>query len=160
MAQVPPEPHPDAMPPADDKALQMRTRFVGSRIDLRAFESGKPLALHPLTIRAGERGLAVLFRFGAVALVDVSPVEEAAFFEALAPFVVGTATPRAPALVAWELRRMWTYQLFPRELVQAFAHPWPIARRQQAGDCAVVKASALDGGALDGRERPRLELRR
>jgi len=67
----------------------MRTRFVGSRIDLRAFESGKPLALHPLTIRAGERGLAVLFRFGAVALVDVSPVEEAAFFEALAPFVVG-----------------------------------------------------------------------
>jgi len=77
------------VPPGDDKLLQMRTRFVGSRLDLRAFESGKPLALHPLTIRAGEHGLAVLFRFGAVALVDVSPVEEAAFFEALAPFVVG-----------------------------------------------------------------------
>jgi uncharacterized Rmd1/YagE family protein len=67
----------------------MRTRFVGSRLNLRSFESGKPLALHPLTIRAGERGLAVLFRFGAVALVDTSPVEEAAFFDALAPFVIG-----------------------------------------------------------------------
>jgi required for meiotic nuclear division protein 1 len=93
MAQAVPASHPGMVPPAGDKALQMRTRFVGSRLDLRAFESGKPLALHPLTIRAGERGLAVLFRFGAVALIDVSAVEEAAFFEALGPFVVG-ALPR------------------------------------------------------------------
>jgi len=77
------------MPPTDARTLRMRTRFVGSRLNLRSFESGKPLALHPLTIRAGERGFGVLFRFGAVALVDVSPVEEAAFFEALAPFVIG-----------------------------------------------------------------------
>ena len=77
------------MPPAELRTLRMRTRFVGSRLNLRSFESGKPLALHPLTIHAGERGLAVLFRFGAVALVDVSPIEEAGFFEALAPFVIG-----------------------------------------------------------------------
>ena len=89
MAQGRGAPHPQTVPPTGDKTLSVRTRFVGTRIDLRAFESGKPLALHPLTIRAGERGLGVLFRFGAVALVDVSPVEEAAFFEALAPFVVG-----------------------------------------------------------------------
>lgn len=65
-----------------------RARFVGGRLNLRAFESGEPLALHPLTIRTGARGLAVLFRFGAVVLVDVDPVEEAAFYAALQPFVV------------------------------------------------------------------------
>jgi uncharacterized Rmd1/YagE family protein len=65
----------------------VRARFVGSRLNLRQFETGKPLAVHPLTIRVGERGVAVLFRFGAAALVDVSPIEEAAFYETLAPFV-------------------------------------------------------------------------
>lgn len=73
-------------PPAATSRL--RARFVGNRLNLRAFEGGKPLAMHPLTIRAGERGVAVLFRFGAAALVDVSPIEEAAFFASLAPFVI------------------------------------------------------------------------
>lgn len=77
------------MPPdAGAKSLRVRARFVGTRLNLRAFESGKPLAVHPLAIRAGEHGLAVLFRFGAVALVDVEPVEEAAFFQSLQPFVI------------------------------------------------------------------------
>jgi uncharacterized Rmd1/YagE family protein len=73
---------------AEPKALRVRARFVGTRLNLRAIESGKALALHPHTLRAGERGLAVLFRFGAVALVDVTPLEEAAFFDSLRPFVV------------------------------------------------------------------------
>jgi uncharacterized Rmd1/YagE family protein len=72
---------------ADRKPARVRARFLGSRLKTRAFEVDKPLALHPLTIRAGERGLAMLFRFGAAALVDVTPVEEAAFYSALAEFV-------------------------------------------------------------------------
>jgi uncharacterized Rmd1/YagE family protein len=70
------------------RPLRVRARLVGSRINVRAFETGEPLALHPLTIRAGQRGLAVLFRFGAVVLVDVDPVEEAAFGASLQPFVI------------------------------------------------------------------------
>lgn len=66
---------------------RVRVRFVGSRLNLRDFEAGKPLAMHPTTIRAGEHGLAVLFRFGAVALIDLDPVEEAAFHASLARFV-------------------------------------------------------------------------
>ena len=66
---------------------RIRARFVGNRLNLRQLEAGKPLAVHPLAVRVGERGYAVLFRFGAVALVDVSPVEEAAFYDSLAPFV-------------------------------------------------------------------------
>jgi uncharacterized Rmd1/YagE family protein len=73
-------------PPA--ATLRVRARFVGNRLNLRAFEAGKPLAVHPLTIRAGEHGFAVLFRFGAAALVDLGPIEEAAFFDSLAPFVI------------------------------------------------------------------------
>jgi len=72
----------------DARLLRVRARLLGGRLQLRAFEGGKPLAVHPLTIRAGERGLAVLFRFGAVGLVDLSPLEEASFCESLAPFLV------------------------------------------------------------------------
>lgn len=91
MAQPSPASHPErvsgaALPPT--ATTRLRARFVGNRLNLRAFEAGKPLAVHPLTIRAGERGVAVLFRFGAAALADVSPVEEAAFFASLAPFVI------------------------------------------------------------------------
>jgi uncharacterized Rmd1/YagE family protein len=74
--------------PPDAKTFRVRARFLGSRLNLRTFETGKPLAARPLTIRAGDRGLAVLFRFGAAAVVDLSPIEEAAFFESLAPFVI------------------------------------------------------------------------
>jgi uncharacterized Rmd1/YagE family protein len=76
-----------ALPPARDEH-RLRARFVGNRLNLRSFEAGKPLAVHPLTIRAGERGIAVLFRFGAAVVVDLTPIEEAAFFDSLAPFVI------------------------------------------------------------------------
>jgi uncharacterized Rmd1/YagE family protein len=75
------------MDPIEATHARVRARFVGSRLNLRTFETSKALAVHPLTIRAGERGLAVLFRFGAAALVDVTPIEEAVFYESLAPFV-------------------------------------------------------------------------
>jgi uncharacterized Rmd1/YagE family protein len=66
-----------------------RAWYLGERIDVRALERGETLALLPTTVHAGERGFAVLFRYGAVVLIDLSPVEEAAFLEALAPFVTG-----------------------------------------------------------------------
>jgi hypothetical protein len=71
------------VPSADTKELRLRARFAGERIQVRAFEQGERVGLHPLTLRVGERGYAVLFRFGAVVLVDVAPVEEAAFYAQL-----------------------------------------------------------------------------
>jgi uncharacterized Rmd1/YagE family protein len=81
--------HPSAVPSADTKELRLRARFAGERIQVRAFEQGERVGLHPLTLRVGERGYAVLFRFGAVVLVDVAPVEEAAFYAQLEAFVQG-----------------------------------------------------------------------
>lgn len=67
--------------------LQARALLVGERLDLRAFEKTQRLAVSPLTIRAGEAGYAVLFRYGAVVLFGVSPLEEIGFFEQLGPLV-------------------------------------------------------------------------
>jgi uncharacterized Rmd1/YagE family protein len=89
---TPASPSLDANRSSDGQRL--RARFVGNRLNLRSFEAGKPLAVHPLTIRAGERGFAVLFRFGVAAVADLSPIEEAAFFDSLAPYVIEpVATP-------------------------------------------------------------------
>ncbi len=71
------------------KRIQARAWFVGERIDVRAFEQGAALALSPLTVRAGERGCAVLFRSGAVVVFDLEPAEQAAFLHHLEPFVQG-----------------------------------------------------------------------
>ena len=72
---------------AEVKDIQVRAWFLGARIDLRALERGETIGETPLTVRAGERGCAVLFRYGVAVLVGLSPVEEAAFLETLRPFV-------------------------------------------------------------------------
>jgi uncharacterized Rmd1/YagE family protein len=60
---------------------------VGERIDVRALEQGECLATSPLSVRAGSSGLAFIFRYGAVVLFNLEPIEEAAFLESLRPFV-------------------------------------------------------------------------
>ena len=67
--------------------INVRAMFLGERIDLRALESAARLASAPLTIRAGSRGCAVLFRHGAVVLFGMEPMEEVAFLQQLEPLV-------------------------------------------------------------------------
>jgi uncharacterized Rmd1/YagE family protein len=69
--------------------IRARAWLLGERIDVRQLERGETLALSPLTLRAGEAGQAVVFRFGAVAFFDVEPVQQAAFLDGLRPFVSG-----------------------------------------------------------------------
>src|SRR5512132_4112941 len=57
--------------------------LVGDRIDLRALYRSDRLAVTPLAIPAGERGMAVLFRYGAVVMFNLQVVEEAAFLVSL-----------------------------------------------------------------------------
>lgn len=67
--------------------LKCRALFVGERFELRAFEKTHRLASSPLTVSAGERGCAVLFRYGAVVLFGLSSVEEVSFLHDLAPHI-------------------------------------------------------------------------
>lgn len=64
---------------SDRETITARSYFLGERIDLRVMEATRRLGESPLTITAGESGCAVLFRWGAVVLFNIAPVEEAAF---------------------------------------------------------------------------------
>ena len=59
--------------------------MIAERLDLRAFEPTQRLAIDPLTIPAGSSGIAVLFRYGAIVLFDVSPTEEVELLRQLRP---------------------------------------------------------------------------
>lgn len=71
----------------EPRSIQARALLLGERLDLRALEATERLASAPLTIAVGARGRAVLFRYGAVVLFEVEPIEEAAFLAQLRPFI-------------------------------------------------------------------------
>ena len=75
------------LPFTDDETVPVRAFYLGERLDVRAFASSSKLALMPLTVTAGARGAAVLFRYGAAVLFNVSPIEEAALFRDLAALI-------------------------------------------------------------------------
>lgn len=67
--------------------LSARALLVGHHLNLRAVEPLTRLAGAPLVVDAGQGGCAVLFRYGAVVLVGLDPVEAGAFLESLRPLV-------------------------------------------------------------------------
>ena len=68
--------------------VSVRAILVGERIDLKGLESTQRLATNPLVISAGEGQYAALFRYGAVVLFGVSPLQEVTFVDQLARLVV------------------------------------------------------------------------
>lgn len=70
-------------PFADWQRVRAQALLIGKRIDLRSLYRKDSLTVAPLAIPAGERGLAVLFRYGAVVMFNLQPVEEAAFLVSL-----------------------------------------------------------------------------
>jgi uncharacterized Rmd1/YagE family protein len=73
----------------DKDIVKGRALFLGEQLDLGALEKADCLATTPLVVTAGENGCAVLFRYGAVVLFGLEPVEEASFLTYLKPLVVG-----------------------------------------------------------------------
>jgi uncharacterized Rmd1/YagE family protein len=65
---------------------------VGDRINTAGFEKDA-LSAVPLAVRAGQDGIAVLFRYGAVVLFNMNVEEESAFLERLSPRIGGRLTP-------------------------------------------------------------------
>jgi len=69
---------------SDQREVTVRAYVLSERLDTRGLETGGTVvALVPLTVRAGAEGFAVLFRYGAVALFNLTAEEEAAFFDSL-----------------------------------------------------------------------------
>jgi uncharacterized Rmd1/YagE family protein len=75
-------------PPLTTKrTIRARALLLGERIELRALETTQRLSISPLTVAAGDHGYAVLLRYGAVVLFDLSAIEEASFLAYLKPWV-------------------------------------------------------------------------
>ena len=73
----------DALPFASSDRVGVRALYLGERLDLRAFDTSKKYGVAPLTVAAGARGVAVMFRYGAMVLYNVAPIEEAALLKDL-----------------------------------------------------------------------------
>jgi uncharacterized Rmd1/YagE family protein len=73
--------------------IKARGRLIAKQLDLRSLGQAKRVAVQPLALSSADKGLAVLFRYGAVVLFDVPVEEEAALLASLTPMVSeGVAT--------------------------------------------------------------------
>jgi uncharacterized Rmd1/YagE family protein len=76
---------------ADVREFAARALLVGQRIDLRALGSTQRLGGGPLLLTVRGGGVAILFRYGAVVLFDVQPLEQDEFLRQLAPRIQSPA---------------------------------------------------------------------
>jgi required for meiotic nuclear division protein 1 len=78
----------DTSPLFTKRTFRARGLLLGERLDLRSLSKADRLADAPLTLSLREGGAAVLFRYGAVVLFDVTTTEQAAFLEQIKPFII------------------------------------------------------------------------
>ena len=64
-----------------------RALLLGERLDTRGLEHRETLGRAPLVVRVNEGGIAVLFRYGALVLFNVTPAAEKALIGRLRPLV-------------------------------------------------------------------------
>jgi required for meiotic nuclear division protein 1 len=76
------------------RPLTVRALSLGERIATNRFEASEPLDRVPLTIAVDGGGIAVLFRYGIVVLMNVSHEAEVALLDRLAPIVGEPFEPR------------------------------------------------------------------
>ncbi|HEV8000357.1 MAG TPA: RMD1 family protein, partial [Planctomycetaceae bacterium] len=72
-----------------------KSLLIGERLDLRSLSKLprselQTIATTPLSVATEAGGVAVLFRYGAVVLFDVTPADEASLLARLRPYVSGT----------------------------------------------------------------------
>lgn len=64
--------------------IPVRAIYLCERLDLHTLKETSQLGVAPLTVAAGARGVAVLFRYGAVTLYNITPIEEVSLISDLA----------------------------------------------------------------------------
>jgi uncharacterized Rmd1/YagE family protein len=72
---------------APGSVVSVRALLLGERLDLKGLEAAQRLATNPLLVPAGEGQYAALFRYGAVVLFGVNPLQEVTFVDQLARLV-------------------------------------------------------------------------
>ena len=79
--------------PDASATVRAHALLLGERISTQGFDQSRVAFPAPLGVRVGEAGLAVVFRYGAVVLIGLSPDEEAAFIQELEPRIVAPILP-------------------------------------------------------------------
>ncbi|HEX2611152.1 MAG TPA: RMD1 family protein, partial [Gemmatimonadales bacterium] len=69
-------------------SLALRALLLGQRIETRGLGHEDTIALTPLTLQVGKRGVAFLFRYGVAVLVGLSATEEAELLDSLRPRIL------------------------------------------------------------------------
>ena len=67
--------------------LHCRAVLLGQRLELKQFRTSTYLAVNPLTLRYGQHGTVVLFRYGVVVMYGLGAIEETRLLEELTPYV-------------------------------------------------------------------------
>lgn len=73
---------------SDWTQVHARALLIGDRLDLRPLHKHERRAETPLPLAAGERGVAVMFRYGVAVMFNVQPAEEMAFLNNLESVLV------------------------------------------------------------------------
>jgi len=83
----------EAVPvPAPAERLTVRALLLGDRLDTAGLERSDMISTVPFAFRIGDRGFAVLFRYGVAVLGGLSPIEEDDVLRKLEPRVAGRLT--------------------------------------------------------------------
>jgi len=83
--------------------LTARALLLGDRIDVAGLERSDLLSAAPIAFRAGQDGFVALFRFGAVVLVGLTPLEEDDVIRSLRQRITGEFTRREEETAIIEL---------------------------------------------------------
>lgn len=76
--------------------LPARAVLVGESLDTQRIERAKLISTPPLTLRVGDSGCGVFYRFGVIVLFGVSPAEEAALLTSVEPHVINPRSTTEP----------------------------------------------------------------
>jgi len=68
--------------------ITLRAYFLARRIDVRSLQSRVRLSPSPLTVKVGDGGCAVLFRYGVLVFVGVAEPEAEEFLTSIRPMVI------------------------------------------------------------------------
>ncbi len=83
---------PDPVPlPKLPTRCTARALLLGDRIETAGLERSDVISTAPLAFRVGASGFAVLFRYGGVVMIGLSPIEEDEVLRGILPRVVGPA---------------------------------------------------------------------
>jgi uncharacterized Rmd1/YagE family protein len=79
-------------PEAIGQTLVVRALLVGDRLNPIGLESRDMVSMNPVAFRIHRTGLVVLFRYGVVVMIGLSPDEQATFLATLKPRIVSEFT--------------------------------------------------------------------